>query len=51
MAERARRRIERHLNEARLPPGKTLDTFAFEAVPMVSKAQVGCRHRTGRIIR
>ncbi len=40
MAERVRRRIERHLAEARLPPGKTLDTFDFEAVPVVSKAQV-----------
>jgi DNA replication protein DnaC len=40
MAERARRRIERHLAEARLPPGKTLDTFDFDAVPVVSKAQV-----------
>src|ERR1700686_5180654 len=40
MAERGRRRIERHLAEARLPPGKTLDTFDFEAVPVVSKAQV-----------
>src|SRR6266576_2092202 len=27
IAERARRRLERHLAEARLPPGKTLDTF------------------------
>jgi len=33
LAERDRRRIERHLAEARLLPGKTLDTFAFEAVP------------------
>jgi DNA replication protein DnaC len=40
LAERGRRRIERHLAEARLPPGKTLDNFDFEAVPMVSKAQV-----------
>ncbi|MBP2449502.1 DNA replication protein DnaC [Rhizobium leguminosarum] len=40
MAERAHRRIERHLAEAHLPPGKTLDSFAFDAVPMVSKAQV-----------
>lgn len=40
MAERDRRRIERHLAEARLPPGKTLDNFAFDAVPMISKAQV-----------
>jgi DNA replication protein DnaC len=40
MAERSRRRIERHIAEARLPPGKTLDTFDFEAVPVVSKAQI-----------
>ena len=40
IAERARRRIERHLAEARLPPGKTLDGFDFDAVPMLSKAQV-----------
>src|SRR5208337_4015556 len=40
VAERSRRRIERHLAEARLPVGKTLATFDFEAVPMVSKAQV-----------
>src|SRR3982751_3275376 len=40
IAERSRRRRERHLAEARLPPGKTLDTFDFEAVPVVSKAQV-----------
>src|SRR5580700_7340976 len=40
MAERGRRRIERHLAEARLPPGKTLDSFDFDVVPVVSKAQV-----------
>ena len=40
MADRGRRRIERHLVEARLPAGKTLATFDFEAVPMISKAQV-----------
>lgn len=40
IAERARRRIERHLVDARLPTGKTLDGFSFEAVPMVSRAQV-----------
>jgi DNA replication protein DnaC len=40
MAERGRRRIERHLAEARLPVGKTLDSFDFEAVPMISKAQL-----------
>jgi DNA replication protein DnaC len=40
IAERSRRRIARHLSEARLPVGKTIDTFDFNAVPMVSKAQV-----------
>jgi len=40
VAERDRRRIERHLTDARLPPGKTLDAFAFDAVPMISRAQV-----------
>jgi DNA replication protein DnaC len=40
IAERGRRRIERHLGEARLPPGKTLDNFDFGAVPMLSKARV-----------
>jgi len=39
-ADRSRRRFERHLVEARLPPGKTLATFDFEATPMVSKAQI-----------
>lgn len=38
-ADRARRRIERHMVEARLPAGKTLATFDFESVPMLSKAQ------------
>jgi DNA replication protein DnaC len=40
IADRGRRRIERHLAEARLPVGKTLDSFDFNAVPIVSKAQV-----------
>ena len=40
MADRGRRRMERHLTEARLPAGKTLATFDFDSVPMVSKAQV-----------
>jgi len=39
-ADRSRRRIERHLAEARLPIGKTLASFDFGSVPMVSKAQV-----------
>ena len=40
LAERARHRVERHLAESRVPPGKTLDTFDFNAVPMLSKAHV-----------
>jgi DNA replication protein DnaC len=40
IADRGRRRIERHLASARLPAGKAFDTFEFNAVPMVSKAQV-----------
>jgi DNA replication protein DnaC len=40
IAERDRRRIERHLLEARLLPGKTLDSFEFEAVPAISRAHV-----------
>jgi len=40
LADRARRRIERHLTEAQLPPGKTLENFDFAVVPMISKAQV-----------
>src|SRR5271157_567154 len=40
IADRGRRRIERHLAEARLPVGKSLDAFDFAAVPMISKAQV-----------
>ena len=40
VAERVSRRIGRHLTEARLPSGKTLDTFDFAAVPMVSRAKI-----------
>ena len=36
LAERAQRRIQRHLLEARLPPGKTLDSFDFASVPMAA---------------
>jgi DNA replication protein DnaC len=39
-ADRSQRRIERHLAEARLPIGKIFDSFDFDAVPIVSKAQV-----------
>jgi DNA replication protein DnaC len=40
IAERDRRRIERHLAEARLLPGKTLESVDFDTVPMISKAHV-----------
>lgn len=40
MADRSRRRIARHLAGSDLPDGKTIDSFEFELVPMVSKAQV-----------
>jgi DNA replication protein DnaC len=40
LAEPDRRRIERHVSQARLLPGKTIDTFGFAAVPMLSKAHV-----------
>ncbi|SCB55496.1 hypothetical protein GA0061098_10437 [Bradyrhizobium shewense] len=45
-ADRTRRRIERHMVEARLLAGKTLATFEFESVPMLSKGTVdGARRR------
>jgi DNA replication protein DnaC len=40
LAERVQRRVQRHLIEAHLPPGKTLDSFDFAAVPMISRAHV-----------
>jgi DNA replication protein DnaC len=40
LAEREQRRIMRHAIEARLPNGKTFDSFDFNAVPMVSKARL-----------
>jgi len=40
IAERDRRRLARHLAEAQLLPGKTLDSFDFDVVPMISKAHV-----------
>ncbi len=40
LAERAKRRIERHRAESHLDPTKTLATFDFGVVPMVSKAHV-----------
>ena len=40
VADRARRRFQRRLGEARLPSGKTLDSFDFSVVPTLSKAHV-----------
>jgi DNA replication protein DnaC len=40
LAEREQRRIQRHLTEARLPAGKTLDGFDFTLVPSLSKAHL-----------
>ena len=40
LAERAKRRIERHRAESKLDPTKTLATFEFAEVPMLSKAHV-----------
>ena len=40
LAQRAMRRTERHLLEAHLPVGKTLDSFDFNAVPVISKAHI-----------
>jgi len=40
VAQRDRRRIERHLADARLLPAKTIDGFDFTATPMISKAHV-----------
>ena len=40
MADRGRRRIARHMADADLPEGKTIEAFEFELVPMVSTAQV-----------
>ena len=40
LAERAKRRTERHRAESRLDPTKALASFDFAAVPMLSKAHV-----------
>ena len=40
LAERAQRRIARHLRESGLPAGKTFATFDFAAVPTVRKAHL-----------
>lgn len=40
LAERERRRLARHLKESRLPAGKTLERFEFDAVTGVDRTQL-----------
>ncbi|MCP1677299.1 DNA replication protein DnaC [Natronocella acetinitrilica] len=40
LAERERRRLERHLKEARLPVGKTLESFEFDAIAGADRHQL-----------
>lgn len=40
LSDRDARRIQRHLLQAQLPPGKTLATFDFAALPIVPKARI-----------
>lgn len=40
LAERERRRLERHLKEAHLPVGKTLERFEFEAIHGADRHQL-----------
>ncbi len=40
LAERERRRLERHLNDARLPAGKTLQHFDFTASAGLNRQQI-----------
>jgi DNA replication protein DnaC len=45
MADRVRRRIARNMADSDLPEGKTVDSFEFELVPMVSKDPGDGAHR------
>jgi len=40
VSHRKTRRITRHIKEAKLPAGKTLDSFDFKALPSVNSAQI-----------
>lgn len=40
LADRERRRLARHLNESRLPAGKTLATFDFRTLPDVHRTRL-----------
>lgn len=39
-SNRQQKRIMRHIQESKLPPGKTLDTFDFKATPSLNAAQI-----------
>src|SRR6185503_20772943 len=49
VAERDRRRLARHLVEAQLLPGKTLDSFDFDAVPIIGGPGGGKTHLASAI--
>jgi DNA replication protein DnaC len=40
ISERGHRRVERHLADAHLLPGKTMETFDFTLTPMLSQAHI-----------
>ena len=40
LAERSQRRIGRHLEQSRLPAGKSFESFDFSAVPMLRRAHL-----------
>ncbi|MCW8961739.1 MAG: IS21-like element helper ATPase IstB [Ignavibacteriaceae bacterium] len=40
LCHREQRRIQRHITEARLPPGKTLDTFDFSKTKSINTPQI-----------
>ncbi|MCP5085053.1 MAG: ATP-binding protein [Alphaproteobacteria bacterium] len=46
LAERYRRRIERHTKESQLPPGKTLASFDFSQMPTAQAGQFEALART-----
>jgi DNA replication protein DnaC len=41
VSSRRQKRIQRHIKESKLPPGKTLDTFDFKATQSINAAQIG----------
>ena len=49
LAERDRRRTERHLAQARLLPGKTLESFDFAAVPFAGETPHRGLSRSGSL--